>query len=208
MMTKTFLHVGCGEKHPIDGVRTERTPGGRGFNSLQWREIRFDIDPAVAPDIVGTMTDLRQIPDGSVDAVLSIHNLEHIFLHEVPRALAEFRRVLKPSGFAVICCPDLQAAASLIADDRHSEPLPIASSFPITPMDLLYGWSGPLAEGQHFAAHKSGFTLSMLMTLLQDAGFGSVAGFRVGIEIIAVTTLHNAPAEELEALAEEYFFRR
>ena len=60
MHMKTFLHVGCGPK------RKDRTT--RGFNDAQWNELRLDIDPAVAPDIVGTMTDMGRVADASVDA--------------------------------------------------------------------------------------------------------------------------------------------
>jgi hypothetical protein len=48
---KTFLHVGCGPK------RKDQTT--RGFNS--WQELRLDIDEAVNPDIVGTMTDMSGV---------------------------------------------------------------------------------------------------------------------------------------------------
>jgi hypothetical protein len=43
------------------------------------------------PDIVGTMTDMSAVADASVDALFSSHNIEHLYPHEVPVALAEFR---------------------------------------------------------------------------------------------------------------------
>ena len=95
---KTFLHVGCVPK------RKDKTT--RGFATDLWQEIRLDIDPSVAPDITGTMTDMSAVPSASVDAIFSSHNIEHLYPHEVPVALAEFKRVLKPDGFAVITCPD------------------------------------------------------------------------------------------------------
>ena len=93
----TFLHIGCGPK------RKEQTT--RGFNTADWNELRLDIDASVAPDITGTMTDMSALADASVDAIFSSHNIEHLYPHEVPVALAEFKRVLKPDGFAVITCP-------------------------------------------------------------------------------------------------------
>ena len=89
-MEKVFLHVGCGPKR--------KAATTRGFDSDQWREIRFDIDPSVAPDIIGTMTDMSTVATASVDAVFSSHNIEHLYPHEVPVALAEFLRVLKDGG--------------------------------------------------------------------------------------------------------------
>ena len=95
---KTFLHVGCGPK------RKDRTTAG----FADWSELHFDIDESVQPDLVGTMTDMSSVSSESVDAVFSSHNIEHLYPHEVPVALSEFLRVLKPDGFAVITCPDLQ----------------------------------------------------------------------------------------------------
>ncbi len=96
-MEKVFLHVGCGTQR--------KGPATPGFNSDQWREIRLDINPSVSPDVIGTMTDMSAVPSASVDAIYSSHNIEHLYPHEVPVALAEFRRVLKDDGFTVITCP-------------------------------------------------------------------------------------------------------
>ena len=54
---KTFLHVGCGPK------RKNQTT--RGFNTADWTELRLDIDASVAPDIIGTMTDMSAVADAS-----------------------------------------------------------------------------------------------------------------------------------------------
>ena len=96
---KTFRHVGCGPK------RKDQTT--RGFDSAEWNELRPDIDEAVNPDIVGTMPDMSAVADASVKAVFSSHNIEHLYPREVPKALAEFRRVLKPEGFAQEPAPDV-----------------------------------------------------------------------------------------------------
>ena len=90
----TFLHIGCGPK------RKNQTT--KAFNSPEWIEQRLDIDQSVNPDIVGTMTEMSAVANESVDAIFSSHNIEHLYAHEVPVALAEFKRVLKPTGFLVI----------------------------------------------------------------------------------------------------------
>ncbi len=63
------------------------------------------------PDVLGTMTNMSAVATGSVDAVVSSHNIEHLYPHEVPLALAEFVRVLKPDGRVLITCPDMQPAS-------------------------------------------------------------------------------------------------
>jgi predicted SAM-dependent methyltransferase len=86
---KTFLHVGCGPQN---------RSGLKGFDTVEWSEIRFDIDPSVYPDIEGTLTDMHAVATGSVDAIYSSHNIEYVFPHEVEAVLLEFYRVLKKDG--------------------------------------------------------------------------------------------------------------
>lgn len=164
----TFLHVGCGPK------RKDQTT--RGFNSSNWRELRLDIDEAVQPDIVGTMLDMSAVGNECVDAIYSSHNIEHLYPHEVPMALKEFLRVLKPEGFLVLTCPDLQSVAQLIVEDKLAEPAYVAPAGPITPIDILYGHRPQLEKGNLYMAHKCGFTLKVLIATLTASGFQTVAG--------------------------------
>ncbi len=160
---KTFLHVGCGHKTKLQTTAA--------FNTDDWAELRLDIDPDVNPDIIGTITDMAAVPDASVDAVFSSHNIEHLYPHEVPQALAEFRRVLRPDGFVLITCPDLQAVAALIAADGLAEPAYMSGYGPITPLDIIFGHRPHLAAGNHFMAHRCGFTEKVLSASLLAAGF-------------------------------------
>ena len=113
--------------------------------AIGWLELRLDIDEAVQPDILGSMTDMRAVKSESVDAVFSSHNIEHLYPHEVPQALAEFLRVLRPEGFAIITCPDLQSVAELIAKDKLAEEAYHSPAGPITPLDILYGHRSAMA---------------------------------------------------------------
>lgn len=89
------------------------------FRGGSWREFRIDIDPHTSPDAVGSITDMKgQAPSRAFDAVWSSHSLEHLHTYEVPLALAEFRRVLKPDGFALITSPDLEFSGELPAETR------------------------------------------------------------------------------------------
>lgn len=165
---RKFLHVGCG---------LARKPHvAPCFQSDVCQEIRLDIDPDVEPDVVCSMLDMAPVPDASVDAVYSSHNIEHLYPHEVELALAEFLRVLKPDGLLVLTCPDLQAVCRLVADDRLTEPAYVAPAGPIAPLDILYGHRPQLAAGNLFMAHHTGFTLRTLVEGLHSAGFRSVAG--------------------------------
>ena len=163
-----FLHVGCGLKH-----KTSTTPG---FDTPDWREIRLDIDPSVAPDIMADIRDLQPVPSGSVDAVFSSHNLEHLHPHEAHAALMAFRRVLKPGGFVIVTCPDLRAVARLVLEKGLLETAYVSAAGPIAPIDMLFGHRASLATGHVHMAHKGGFTLKALIGTLEAAGFARIAG--------------------------------
>lgn len=196
---KTFLHIGCGAKRK--GQTT------RGFNSPEWQELRLDIDESVAPDIVGSMTDLSALADESVDAIFSSHNIEHLYPHEVPLALKEFLRVLKPEGFAVITCPDLQSVCRLVAEDKLTEPAYTAPAGPIAPLDILYGHRPALARGNLYMAHRCGFTQKVLIATLQAAGFAMIASKArpAHFDLWAVASKGVRTHEEMRALAAAHF---
>ncbi len=163
---KAVLHVGCGVANPNKLHKTFRSP--------EWREIRLDINPDVKPDIVASITEMPAVRSRSVDAVWSSHNIEHLYPHEVPVALGEFHRVLKPAGFALVTLPDLQRVAELIAQDKLDEPAYVSPAGPICPIDILYGHRRSLAAGNLFMAHHTGFTATTLKGALVDVGFVKV----------------------------------
>lgn len=169
MDSKKFLHVGCGG---------QTKAGLKGFNTDTWQEIRFDIDPNVKPDILGSLTDMSLVADGSMQAVFSSHNIEHIYPHEVPKALSEFYRVLSDDGLVVITCPDLQSVCAAVADNRLMEPLYLSPAGPISAIDILFGHRGFMQNGNLYMAHKGGFTYGSLQQSLFDAGFMKVIGGR------------------------------
>ena len=169
---KTFLHVGCGPQNKSSCL---------GFNNDNWKEIRFDIDKNVKPDIVGTLTDMKLVETGSVDAVYSSHNIEHIFPHEVPIALREFYRVLKEDGIVVITCPDLQSAGEALTQDKLFETLYEGHDGPVTAFDVLFGHRETTADGNVFMIHKGGFTYSLLDKAFYEAGFKVRVGGRSGV---------------------------
>lgn len=163
---KHVLHVGCGPAHPLN--LNER------FRNDAWHELRLDIDPGVAPDIVASLTDMSVVESDSVDAVWSSHNLEHLYAHEVPVALAEFFRVLKRGGFALVTMPDLEQVAQFVAADKLEDVVYVSPAGPITALDCLYGHRGMVATGNEFMAHKTGFTATSLTKHLRNAGFSDI----------------------------------
>lgn len=197
---KTFLHVGCGPK--------SKSGTTRGFATEQWQELRFDIDESVNPDILGTMTDMSQVKDASVDALFSSHNIEHLYPHEVPVALAEFKRVLKPGGFVIITCPDLQSVCALVAEDKLTDEAYMSPAGPIAPIDILYGHRPAMANGNVFMAHRCGFTKKVLTGSLQAAGFDMVLPIQrahPAYDLWAVAALAPITEQEVVEIANQHF---
>jgi ubiquinone/menaquinone biosynthesis C-methylase UbiE len=163
---KTVLNVGCGH------AMANKLP--RRFQGPDWQEVRLDIDADVTPDIVCSITDMAPVGNASVDAVFSSHCLEHVFRHEAPLALAEFRRVLRSGGVLVVTLPDLQSIAEMVAAGGLEDEAYRARSGPITPFDMIFGHAGLVARGHLRMAHKSGFTAATLGRLMEEAGFDAV----------------------------------
>lgn len=185
---KALLHIGCGT------APRSRLP--ECFKTPEWQEIRLDINPAVKPDIIASLTDMSVVPSASADAVWSSHNLEHLEGFEVAGALAEIRRVLKPGGFALITLPDLQRIAQLIAEGRGEEVMYTSPAGPITPLDMLFGHQASLARGNRYMGHRTGFTAERLGNKLTEAGFQEVRvlkGKSFDLWAVAVTTAAVPP---------------
>lgn len=195
----TFLHVGCG------GLRSPHvSPGLRGTH---WREVRLDIDPGVAPDIVASITDMEGVPNASVDVVYSAHNLEHLYPHEVPLALREFRRVLKPDGLLVATCPDLESVCRRLVEGGAASTAYTSEAGPIAPLDMLFGLRSALADGRLPMAHRFGFTAQTLADAAQAAGFGGALcrARPERYDLWLLATRRPEPMHRLQALADEHW---
>ena len=134
--------------------------GGVGQHSVPgWKVL--DIQPGPAVDFIGDCSDLGQFADASIDEIYASHVLEHLgYLEELPRALAEFRRVLKTGGNAKISVPDFDTLCRLFVepglklDDR------------ILVMRMAFG-----GQTDPFDFHYVGLSEDILLSLLKDAGF-------------------------------------
>lgn len=199
---RVLLHVGCGR------ARLGDIPLA-GFKRSDWREVRLDADPGVVPDIVGSMVEMSAVADGFADAVYSSHGVEHLYWHDVPRALAEFRRVLSADGFAVITCPDVQAAAEMIAEDRMFETAYQSAAGPITPFDIFYSYRPFVAANPEWMSHHCGFTLTTLMAVLREAGFPVVHGLRRlgGFDLWVLASKSSRTESEMAIIAADYLPR-
>lgn len=178
-----------------------------GMCEPNWVEVRLDADPAVLPDIESAANDLQGVSSASFDAVFSSHCIEHLYLDQALPALCEWRRVLREQGFLLLVCPDLQAAAEMIADDRLFD----VAYAGITPFDIVFSHQGLVSQGRaaghHWMEHRSGYTLSSLTQLVSQAGFEGFAGLRLRprFELWLVATVNKRSEEALRQLAQQHF---
>ena len=100
---KLLVNLGSGPK------RLSRLPA----ILAEWREFRVDIDPTSAPDLLADLTDLSAINSGSADVVWAAHCIEHLYLHEVTKALEEARRILADDGFLCVIVPDCNRSRAI-----------------------------------------------------------------------------------------------
>lgn len=132
---------------------------GQQWADQDWFPVRLDIDPRTNPDIVGDMRSLGSI--GPFDAVSCNNALEHLYPHEVPRALAEFLRVLRPGGTLIVQVPDLQ-------DVRPTDE--VIPEIGMCGLHLFYG-DPERIEDAPYMAHHCGFVESTLRDAMERAGF-------------------------------------
>ncbi|MBD1884852.1 glycosyltransferase [Microcoleus vaginatus] len=98
----------------------------------------------------------------SVDEIFTEHMLEHIGKFEVPLALKEWARVLKPDGKLVMNLPNLEWCMQ---------------QWLAKPEDERWGWQLDTIFGLQTHSgefHKTGFTAPRLQQLLKAAGFHNI----------------------------------
>src|SRR5947208_17143631 len=116
--------------------------------------MRVDIDPTSATNLLTDLTDLSALNRGSADVVWAAHCIEHLYLHEVTKALEEARRILADDGFLCVIVPDLQSIASYLDTDRLLATAYESPAGPVTAHDMMCGFSRDLASRHPTMAHN------------------------------------------------------
>lgn len=158
-----------------DGERTVLVAGSGQDSLPDWeaqgyKVVRLDIEPRVNPDICAPMTAMGEI--GPYDVVYCCHALEHLYPHEVHRALKEFQRVLKPGGVAVVVVPDLE-------DVKPTEDRIGMEGANLCGLHLFYGDASQIEEFPHMA-HHCGFVSETLKDAFDAVGFINATASRMG----------------------------
>ena len=114
------------------------------------------------------------VEDACSDYLICQEGIEHF--SDQLASFKEFNRVLVDDGYLLITCPDLKNVSKYVAEDKLLEPLYESPAGPITPLDIMFGHRGSIQNGNTFMAHKCGFTMNVLVGLLNNCGFKSSVG--------------------------------
>jgi predicted SAM-dependent methyltransferase len=168
------LNLGCGPHPPA------------GWINADWRA-----GPGV--DLVGDIRDGLALPDAHVDVAVAMHFLQDLFWPDIPPALRELHRVLKPGGRLRLGLPDLDRAIDAY---RRGD----AGYFHVPDEDARSVGAKLVTQIIWYGSVHTPFTFDFAAELLEDAGFVDIrrCAFREtasGLE--GITELDNRERESL-----------
>jgi predicted SAM-dependent methyltransferase len=155
--------------------------------------INSDVKDTPEVDLVADIREGLPIATGSLDYVVSVHALPELGYAELPVALQELRRVLKPGGVLRLALPDLDRAID--AYRRGDE-----AYFKVDPEDVSSLGGRLIAQMLWYGHSRSLFTVDFVEELLAEAGFERVRACRCGetaTEFAAIVELDNREDESL-----------
>lgn len=162
MLAALFRNIAARRKNPRAAPPLRLHIGGR-ERQPGWHVL--DVLPGEHVDFVGTCTDLGAFGDSSIREIYASHVLEHLgYQSELPRALAEFHRVLVPGGMLRVSVPDLRTLCQLFLDGALSD----ADRFHV--MRMMFGGQIDSAD-----FHRAGLTEEFLAGYLDAARFVDIA---------------------------------
>jgi SAM-dependent methyltransferase len=187
------LHLGCGLNTPDGWIHVDGSLGAwlakhpilKRVAQLLRMAPRSQFEIPWDPDIV--VHDVRKrlpFSDASMTAVYSSHLLEHLYLDEAQRLLAECRRVLVPGGVLRLVVPVLRAivreylVGAPIAGSDYADASPadrLNRRLLLRPPGLpkrsfLYRWY----SANEFHTHKWMYDAESLIDLVRSSGFDDV----------------------------------
>ncbi len=125
----------------------------------------LNVMPGPHVDHICDAAELSIFEDNSFSVVYASHILEHMdFVEEISNALAEWYRVLEPSGKVYISVPDLDVLSELFLDKQN---LPLDDRFQV--MRMIFG-----GHTDDYDYHMIGLNEEFLTEYLKAAGFGSM----------------------------------
>lgn len=170
------LHIGCGEVYlrgwvNIDAVGElasenpalveQKSTDLRHYYKHPYRYTLLGHDKGCrnVVDLHASADRLPMVPDGSVDEILAVNLIDHLRFQDLPAAVAEWRRVLKPTGQLVID----------VGDARHNAQLLVTAG---TRAELEWALRLTYCHSRDpYDTHHWGYTPDYLQELMAEWGF-------------------------------------
>jgi|TARA_B100001059_G_C17683979_1_gene501290 predicted SAM-dependent methyltransferase len=123
-----------------------------------WKILNIQEEEGV--DFVGTISNLTQFDDNSIDEIYASHVLEHVGRVEMKSTLKGIYRVLKKNGKFYISVPDLDILCKIFIDSKTS----LEQKFDV--MRIIFG-----GQIDKFDFHYFGWNIEILANYLNFSGF-------------------------------------
>ncbi|MFH1565329.1 MAG: methyltransferase domain-containing protein [bacterium] len=124
-----------------------------------------------AGDAADMQMDIRELPQSwtnRFEEARASHVLEHFFMNEMPKVIAEWVRALKPNGLLRIIVPDLAVVLYELVNKRDSKGRPSISIEATTrALAQIYGIGYDTAETNNYLRHRFIFDEDALVNLLR-----------------------------------------
>ena len=120
----------------------------------------LNIQPKDGVDFIGTITDLSQFADESIEEIYASHVLEHVLQRDVHKTLVGIQRILNKGGRLYISVPDLEILCHIFLDPKAPKDVKTHA------MRMMFG-----GQMDDFDIHYMGWNQEFLFDELQLAGF-------------------------------------
>ena len=123
-----------------------------------WKILNIQKNDGV--DFVGSISDLSQFDDSSIEEIYASHVVEHVDQKNIKKTLEGIYRVLKNDGKFYISVPDLDVLCRIFIDNKAP------AKVKLHVMRMMFG-----GQTDEFDYHYFGWNYEFLNSYLIEAGF-------------------------------------
>ena len=123
-----------------------------------WKILNIQKNDGV--DFVGSISDLSQFDDNSIEEIYASHVVEHVDQKNIKKTLEGIYRVLKNDGKFYISVPDLDVLCRIFIDNKAPAKVKFHA------MRMMFG-----GQTDEFDYHYFGWNYEFLNSYLIEAGF-------------------------------------